>query len=104
MSYCIVHCTAKNKKEALEIAEVLVEKRLIACCNIISSVTSVYEWDGVLHEDKEVLMIMKTETEMFKQIENIIKKVHSYNMPELICIPIINGSRKYLDWVDYQVK
>ena len=104
MSYCIVNCTARDKKEAIEIAEKLVKKRLVACCNIVPSVTSLYEWDGKLCEEKEVLMIMKTETELFEAIETEVKKMHSYNVPELICIPITGGSRRYLDWVDEQTK
>ncbi len=102
MSYCIINCTIDNKKDAVEIAKKLVKKKLIACCSIIPSVTSVYEWDGDLCEDNEFLMIMKTETELFGLIEKEIKKMHTYELPELICIPVNNGSRKYLDWVDEQ--
>ncbi len=103
MSYCIINCTVQNKKSAVEIAKQLVKKKLIACCNIIPSVTSVYMWKGKLQEDNEVLMIMKTETTLFEQIETEIKKLHSYDIPEIICIPVNNGSRKYLDWVDEQI-
>lgn len=103
MSYCIVNCTARDKKEATEIAKKLIEKRLIACCNIIPSVTSLYVWNGIC-EEKEVMMIMKTETELFEAIETVINKMHSYALPELICIPITGGSRRYLDWVDEQTK
>ena len=102
MSYCIINCTVENKKTALEIAKVLVQKKLIACCSIIPSVISVYEWKGELNQDNEVLMVMKTETELFGLIEKEIKSMHSYELPEIICIPINNGSRKYLDWVDEQ--
>ncbi len=104
MSYCIVNCTTSTKKEAVEIAKTLVKKKLIACCSIIPSVLSIYEWQGEFHEDKEFLMVMKTETELYTRIEAEIKKMHSYNLPEIICIPVTNGCRKYLDWVDKQTK
>lgn len=104
MSYCIVNCTAKDKKEAVEISKKLLQKKLIACCNIIPSVTSLFEWDGNICEEKEVLMIMKTETHLFEAIETEVKKMHSYTIPELICIPVTGGSRRYLDWVDEQTK
>ena len=104
MSYCTVQCTAANKEEAVKIAKSLVKKKLIACCNIIPEVISVYKWKNKMHEDNEVLMIMKTETELFGHIETEIKKLHSYDVPEIICIPIVNGSQDYLDWVDEQTK
>ena len=102
MSYCIVNCTAKNKKEAINIAKHLVQEKLIACCNIIPSVISIYEWKNDLQKDEEVLMVMKTETELYNRLEERIKKLHSYEVPEIICIPIINGSSKYLEWIDEQ--
>lgn len=102
MSYCLINCTVNSKKEAVEISKHLVKKKLIACCNIIPSVTSVYEWDNKINEDNEFLMVMKTETELFQKIETEIKKMHTYDVPEIICIPVINGSRKYLDWIDEQ--
>ncbi len=103
MSYCMIHCTVQNKKAAIEIAKNLTKKRLIACCNIIPSVTSIYIWKNKIQEDNEVLMIMKTETELYKQIEIEIKTMHNYDIPEIICTPIIHGNRKYLDWIDEQI-
>ncbi len=104
MSYCIVQCTVANKKEAVIIAKQLVKLKLIACCNIIPSITSVYKWKNKMYEENEALMIMKTETALFSQIETEIKNIHTYDVPEIICIPITNGSREYLDWVDKQTK
>ena len=102
MSYCIVNCTIDSKEKAIEIAKKLVEEKLIACCNIIPSITSVYKWKGKLNEDNEVLMIMKTETALFVQIEEEITKLHPYDIPEIICTPIINGNEDYLKWLDEQ--
>ncbi len=104
MTYCIINCTTANKEDAVKIAKHLVEKKLIACCNIIPSVTSVYEWDNKLNTDEEALMIMKTKTELYKTVEDEIKKLHKYENPEIICTPITNGSNKYLNWVSLQTK
>lgn len=104
MAYCIINCTTKNKEEAIYIAKSLVERKLIACCNIIPSITSVYEWDNELCCDEECLMVMKTKTELFNEVEIAIKELHTYDTPEIICITINNGSREYLSWVNEQTK
>lgn len=104
MTYCTINCTTANKQEAIDIAKHLVEKKLIACCNIIQQVTSVYEWENKLCCDEEYLMIMKTKTSLFTQVELEIKQLHKYDTPEIICIPIINGSKEYLSWINKQTK
>ena len=104
MAYCIINCTTKNKEEAIYIAKSLVERKLIACCNIIPSITSVYEWDNELCCDEECLMVMKTKTELSNEVEIAIKELHTYDTPEIICIPINNGSKEYLSWVNEQTK
>ncbi len=104
MAYCIINCTTKNKEEAIYIAKSLVERKLIACCNIVPSITSVYEWKNDLCCDEECLMVMKTKIELFNEVEIAIKKLHTYDTPEIICIPINNGSSEYLSWVNKQTK
>ena len=104
MAYCIINCTTENKEEAIYIAKSLVERKLIACCNIVPSITSVYEWDNELCCDEECLMVMKTKTELFNEVDIAIKELHTYDTPEIICIPINNGSREYLSWVNEQTK
>ena len=104
MAYCIINCTTKNKEEAIYIAKSLVERKLIACCNIVPSITSVYEWKNDLCCDEECLMVMKTKTELFNEVEIAIKELHTYDTPEIICIPINNGSSEYLSWVNDQTK
>ncbi len=104
MAYCIINCTTRNKEEAIYIAKSLVERKLIACCNIVPSITSVYEWENELCYDEECLMVMKTKAELFNEVENAIKELHTYDTPEIICIPINNGSSEYLSWVNDQTK
>jgi len=104
MTYCIINCTVSNRNDGIEIAQKLIEKRLIACCNIIDNITSLYTWNNKLNKDNEVLLIMKTKTQLYSQVEDEIKKLHSYEVPEIICTPIIAGSKDYLNWIEEQTE
>ncbi len=100
MTYCIINCTTTNEEEAKKIAKHLIEKKLIACATIMPKVNSIYVWNNQLNEDTESLMIMKTKTELYSKTEEEIKKLHSYEVPEIICIPILTGSKEYLNWIE----
>ncbi len=102
MTYCIIQATTANEEEAKKIAKHLVEKKLIACCSIIPKVTSIYTWKGEINEDNEALMIMKTKTQLYSQVEEEIKKLHSYEVPEIICLSVQAGSKDYLNWISEQ--
>lgn len=102
MTYCIINTTTSSKQEAKDIAKVLIENKLIACCTIIENAESLYCWDAKLNDEKEVLMIMKTKTELFGKVEEQIKKLHSYEVPEIICTPVIAGNKEYLNWIEEQ--
>lgn len=104
MEYIVIYCTVPNKKEGKEIARVLLEANLVACVNIIDKVESVFSWDGKLMEEKEALMIMKTKKELFTQINHAIQKLHSYNVPEVIAMPIIEADETYLKWIAYETR
>lgn len=102
MTYCIIKCTTANKEEAIKIAKYLVEKGLVACCNIIPSITSVYKWEDKLCCDDEALMVIKTRTTLFSKVETAIKELHSYDVPEIICTKIVKGNKEYIDWIEKQ--
>lgn len=104
MTYCVINCTTANKENAVNIAKELLAKKLIACCNIVPSITSVYEWKEELCCDEECLMIIKTRTALFEKIKEEIKKLHTYEVPEIICLPITKGSNEYLDWINKNTK
>lgn len=104
MTYCVINCTTANKENAINIAKQLVNKKLIACCNIVPAITSVYEWNNELCCDDECLMIMKTRTVLFEKVKEEIKKLHKYEVPEIICLPITNGNKEYLDWIEKQTE
>lgn len=100
----VILVTAGNRREARKIARHLVEARLAACVNITQNVQSIYRWKGKLADDKEFLLLIKSTRELFSEIKAAVSKVHSYTTPEIICVPIIDGSEDYLQWISDSVK
>jgi periplasmic divalent cation tolerance protein len=98
----VVLITAGSVDEGLKIAHALVEERLAACVNVISPIESIYRWQGQVHEDREVLLIVKTTAEAFDQLTAKVKALHSYQVPEIIALPIVAGSQDYLSWIAAQ--
>ncbi len=95
----VVLITAPGEDEAVRIASSLVETRLAACVNIIKDVRSIYSWQGQIEDDSEVLLIVKTRKDLFDSLSEKVKEFHSYSVPEIIALPIINGSEDYLKWI-----
>ena len=100
----VVLITAADKKECRKIARHLVEARLAACVNITGPIESIYRWQGKIARDREYQLFIKTTREIFPEIKLAISKLHSYENPEVICLPVIDGSEKYLQWVDDSLK
>lgn len=98
MKMIIVQTTTDNKKEAKKIAKVLLKNKLCACVQI-SKVKSFYYWNGKLCEDKERILSIKTKKSCFKKIQRKIKENHSYDLPEIIAIPIKKSSKEYKNFV-----
>jgi periplasmic divalent cation tolerance protein len=99
MSYLIVFVTASNREEAVKIVRTLLEERLIACGNIVDAVSSLFWWKGKIEEEKEVLVIMKSNEKLFKKLSKRVTELHSYDVPEVLALPIVDGSSSYLDWL-----
>ena len=95
--------TCANKDEAKRIADALVDLRLAACVQIVGPIASVYRWQGKIEEDEEWLCFAKTIGEQYQKVEDLIRKLHSYDTPEIIATKIENGSTDYLDWLDRAV-
>ena len=99
-SYVLVMVTTANKQEAEKIAQHLLEGRLIACANILGPVSSHFHWSGKIERVEEYLLLMKSRSGMFKEIEAKVKALHSYEVPEVIALQVVKGSKKYLVWLE----
>ena len=96
----IVLVTCANRKQARAIAQSVVKKRFAACVNILSApVESIYRWKGKVESANEVLLLIKTTSKRLLALEREVKRLHSYEVPEFITLPIIGGSRQYLSWL-----
>ncbi|MFH1359523.1 MAG: divalent-cation tolerance protein CutA [Candidatus Omnitrophota bacterium] len=100
----VIFITAKNKKEAVKICQALLKKKLIACANVIDSVESFFWWQGKIDRAKETLCVLKSKKRLLKEITQTVKSLHSYDVPEVIALPIIGGHKPYLDWVNQSVQ
>jgi periplasmic divalent cation tolerance protein len=100
----VIMVTAASRRECRKIARHLVDKKLAACVNITQPIESVYRWEGKIADEKEYLMLIKSTRELFPEIKLEISGLHSYHTPEIICLPIIEGSRDYLQWISDSVK
>jgi periplasmic divalent cation tolerance protein len=99
----VVFTTAADAAEAEKVARALVERRLAACVNILPQVHSVYRWQGTVEDAAEVLLIIKTTAAQFPAVRDAIRELHSYDVPECICLPITDGSLDYLRWLTESV-
>ena len=95
----VILITCPSKKEAKKIGHHLVSEKLAACVNIIPGLISIFYWQGKLNEEKEVLLIVKSRSSCFSKLEKRIRQIHSYSVPEVIALPIVQGSRAYLQWI-----
>ncbi len=104
MSYLIIFVTAANKKEAEKIAMGLIKDRLAACVNITDKIDSFFWWQGRVDRAKEALLIIKTKKTLFAKLIKKVKSLHSYEVPEIIALPIAAGDKKYLEWLSDSVR
>ena len=95
----VVLVTCGSEEEALKIAHSLVEEHLAACVNLISPIRSIYRWEGKILDEREWLLIVKTQRQRFEELEKKVKSLHSYSVPEIIGLPIVEGSSSYLNWL-----
>ena len=96
----VVFITAPDENEAADIAKALVEAKLAACVNIIKSIRSIYRWEGAIEDAQEVLMVVKTQRRHFGALSAQVRERHSYSVPEIIALPITEGSEDYLKWLN----
>jgi len=95
----VVLSTCASPEEAEKIARALVEKKLAACVNILPAVRSIYRWKDGIEDDQETLLLIKSSRALFGELRAEIQKLHSYEIPEAIAIPIVDGLERYLEWI-----
>jgi periplasmic divalent cation tolerance protein len=100
--FVVVFITAKDPEEAQKIAKALVKRRQAACVNIVPAVNSHFWWKDKLENADESLLIVKTMESLLPEVIKSVKKIHSYSIPEIIALPIVGGSRDYLEWIDHE--
>jgi periplasmic divalent cation tolerance protein len=101
--FIVVFVTVGSSKEGQRLAHALVEERLAACVNVIPHVQSVYRWEGKIEESEEELLVIKSRRELFSALEKRVRELHSYSVPEIVALPLVDGSAAYLKWLDEQV-
>ena len=102
--YIQVVTTTNSREEADRIAERLVNDRLAGCVQIVGPIHSRYWWKGEVEQAEEWLCIVKTKRDLYSEVEEVVRSVHSYEVPEILAIPVIVGSKSYLDWLESELK
>jgi periplasmic divalent cation tolerance protein len=101
--FIVIFMTASNREEAGRLAEMLVSRRLAACVQIMPEMESVFRWRGNVERQREVLLIAKTGSSKFAELEREVRALHSYETPEIVALPLSAGSRAYLEWLSASV-
>jgi uncharacterized protein involved in tolerance to divalent cations len=97
--YIVVFITASSEKEGEKIASALLKEKLAACVNMIGDIKSTFRWKGQISTEDEVLLIAKTKDILFESLKKRVLELHSYEVPEIIALPILAGFEKYLEWI-----
>jgi len=101
--YNVIFITTPNKKEAKNIAAQLVRSKLVACVNIVEKIESLFWWKGKVAQSKETLLIAKSKKDKLNKVIKLVKSLHSYEVPEIIALPIAGGYKPYLNWINESV-
>ncbi|MEM2211625.1 MAG: divalent-cation tolerance protein CutA [Nitrososphaerales archaeon] len=102
--YIHVVATMSNKNEAERIAKLLLEKRVAGCVQIIGPITSMYWWKGKIERAEEWLCLIKSRLNLYNELESLIRENHSYEIPEILAMPIIKGNNDYIKWLNNELK
>jgi periplasmic divalent cation tolerance protein len=97
--YCIISTTTDSKENADAITQILLEKKLIACAQS-TTIQSAYHWQGQIIKSEEILLQMKTKKALFKKIQTEIEHLHTYDVPEIIMVPLVGANTLYLQWIE----
>ena len=103
-AHIVIFITVDSPDEAHRIAEVLIKQRKAACVNIVPNVSSFFWWQDKIDTAQESLLIVKTKASLLNEIIVLVKEIHSYDVPEIIALPIAGGNQDYLSWIDKEVE
>jgi periplasmic divalent cation tolerance protein len=103
-SFIVVLVTTSSKQEAETIAQSLLESKLIACANVVGPVESHFHWKGKIEHAEEFLLLMKSRSDLFDELVENVKRMHSYEVPEVVALPIVEGLKSYLGWLESSLK
>ena len=103
-AYTVLFITAASTDEARRIAGMLLNQKKAACVNIVPRVSSLFWWQDKIDSAQESLLIVKTKTSLLNEIITLVRQVHSYDVPEIIALPIVGGNQDYLDWIGREVE
>jgi len=102
--YIVVLSTVSDESKAHEIARALVEARLAACVTVSPPCRSLYWWEEKIADEKECVLVIKTRAALYEDLEKKLKEIHPYQVPEVIALPILRGSEKYLEWLKTETR
>ncbi len=100
----VVLTACSSDEEAARVARHLVERRLAACVNLVGGVRSIYHWQGKIDESGEVLLVIKSSRALLPELKEALAQAHSYEVPEVIALPVVDGSAAYLAWMERELK
>jgi len=100
----LVFTTLPTADKAAEIAKLLVDEKLVACANLLPAVRSIYRWQGKMHDENEVLVLLKTRAEQLERLKLRLLEVHPYEVPEVLAVPVESGYQPYLEWLAGETK
>jgi len=103
-AYIVLFITTATTDEAQRISKVLLEQRKVACVNIVPRVSSLFWWENKLDSAHESLLIVKTKASLLNEVIRLVREIHSYDIPEIIALPIVGGNQDYLEWIGKEVK
>ena len=102
-AYTVLFITTANPEEAQRISRALLNQKKAACVNIVPKVSSLFWWQDKLDSAQESLLIVKTKTSLLNEVITLVREIHSYDVPEIIALPIVGGNQDYLDWIGKEV-
>lgn len=103
MDIIFIYITTSSYQEARNIAQKLLEEKLVACANILDGMESLYWWHGNIEQSQEAVLLVKTTKNLFDQVEQMVKSMHSYDVPCIVALPLIQVNKEYAEWISDQL-